>query len=253
MSTTPPGDEGDLQLERSRRIFNAPPAVTALLGILIAVHGVRALLPEETGAWLLLAMAFIPARYSGLGEAFPGGELAVYTSPLTHMLVHGDAIHLALNSAWLLALGGVVAQRIGSVRFIALCVTSGIAGALAFALVNFGLLAPMIGASGAISGLMGAAMRFLLAGAHRGEHAAEAARRPLVPLLQALNDRNVIMATLVFLALNLLAGLGFGLDAESAGIAWEAHLGGYFAGLLSFGVFDAPQQRISQLPKDNIE
>lgn len=253
MSGEPHKDNQPLQLDRQSRIFNAPSAVTALLGVLIAVQASLSLLPEDVRAWLVLALAFIPARYAGLGADFPGGEAAAFTSPVTHMLVHGDLIHLALNCAWLLALGGVVAKRIGNARFLAVCTVSGLAGAFAFAIFNAGLLAPMIGASGAISGLMGAAMRFLLPGSHLEEGAQDAARRPLMPLSFALRDRNVQIASAVFVALNLLAIAGLGASVESAGIAWEAHLGGYLAGLLTFGIFDVPQHRISQLHKIDSE
>ena len=63
---------------------------------------------------------------------------------------------------------------------------------------------------------------------------------PLMPLKTALTDKRVILVTAVFLVANILAVLGLGSVSES-GIAWEAHIGGYFAGLLTFGFFDAAQ------------
>ena len=48
----------------------------------------------------------------------PGGDVATVTSFVTHTIVHGDWVHLGLNAAWLVAFGGAVANRIGSVRFL---------------------------------------------------------------------------------------------------------------------------------------
>ena len=59
-----------------------------------------------------------------------------------------------------------------------------------------------------------------------------------MPLSVALQDRRLVMATLAMVFINVLAIFGFGSVSESGGIAWEAHIGGYFAGLLLFGLFD---------------
>ena len=67
-------------------------------------------------------------------------------------------MHLLINSAWFLAFATPVARRIGPVRFLAFFLLCGVGGALLYLPFNS---APMVGASGAISGLMGAAMRFL--------------------------------------------------------------------------------------------
>ena len=71
------------------------------------------------------------------------------------------AIHLAINSAWFLAFGSVMSRRMGALRFLAFAMCGGIAGALAFLALHPGLLAPVIGASGAVAAMMGGVMRFL--------------------------------------------------------------------------------------------
>jgi len=224
-------------------MFNVPAAVLAVLGLMVAVHVLLQILPEDWNAWLIAALAFIPARYSGYADQLPGGDVTAVTSFLTHTLVHGDWVHLGLNAAWLIAFGGAVANRVGTVRFFLLFGFCAIAGAASFLAVNPGLMMPMVGASGAISGLMGATMRFLFPAIDSEGLAAlrENPRSvPLMPLAVALTDRRVVLVTAVFLLANILAVLGLGSVGES-GIAWEAHIGGYFAGLLCFGFFDAPQ------------
>ncbi|MEO8421349.1 MAG: rhomboid family intramembrane serine protease [Hyphomicrobium sp.] len=224
-------------------MFNVQSSVLAVLGAMVAVHLVRMGLSADWDTWLTLALAFIPARYSGFAAMLPGGDTATVTSFVTHTMVHGDWVHLGLNAAWLVAFGGAVANRIGSVRFLLFFCLCAIAGAATFLVFNPGAMVPMIGASGAISGLMGATMRFLFTAVDgRGLAALREDPRsaPLMPLGTALTDKRVVVVTAVFLVANILAVLGLGSMGES-GIAWEAHIGGYFAGLLTFGFFDAVQ------------
>jgi membrane associated rhomboid family serine protease len=224
-------------------MFNIPGSVLALLALMVAVQVIRLALPADWDTWLTLTLAFIPARYSGFAAQLPGGDIAAVTSFLTHTLVHGDWVHLGLNAAWLVAFGGVIANRIGTTRFLLFFALCAIVGAATFLAFNQGLMAPMVGASGAISGLMGATMRFMFT-AIDGDGLAALRENPrvvpLMPLAAALADRRVVLVTAVFLLANVLAVLGIG-SVGLSGIAWEAHIGGYFAGLLFFGFFDAPQ------------
>lgn len=227
-------------------IFNVPRIVAAVLAALVLVHMVRGLLPSEEDFWLVLAAAFIPGRYAPMGFELPGGEWALWTSPVTHMFMHGDWVHLALNSAWLLAFGGAIAERTGTLRFLAFFVVCGLAGAAAFYLANCTLMQPMIGASGAISGLMGGALRFLFPALDSGglRRSREAPRSvPLMSLGEALMDRRIIVTSAVLVIVNVMTIVGFGSAQNSAGIAWEAHLGGYLMGLFTYGFFDNVSHR----------
>ena len=227
-------------------IFNVPGTVLALIAVLIAVHAGRNLLPIEDNTWLLFAMAFIPARYAGLAAdipaGIPGGDAASITSFVTHMFVHADTVHLAINSAWLLAFGSVLNRRIGALRFLAFFTAGGVAGAVAFLVAHPGLVAPVIGASGAVAALMGGVMRFLFSAIdmQRGYLLRDnPGAIPIMDLRTALTDRRIVIATAAFVGLNLLAIIGFGTFGVAGSIAWEAHLGGYFFGLLAYGWFDS--------------
>jgi len=236
-------------VSRHEPMFNIPGSVLAVIGFLFGLHVLRLSLPEVLDSWLTIALAFIPARYAGFADAIPGGEIAAVTSFLTYAAVHGDLFHLAINVAWLVAFGGVVANRIGTVRFLLFFAFCAIAGAVTFLACNPGLMAPMIGASGAVSGLMGATMRFLFSALDREglRGLRESPQRvPLMPLGQALTDRRVLLVTGAFLVANFLAVLGLG-GISAGGIAWEAHLGGYVAGLLCFGFFERAQPSIHQI------
>lgn len=226
---------------RHEPIFNVPKPVLVVLAVLVLVHLARGLLPDDDDLWVVLAAAFIPGRYGPMGTELPGGDWALFTSPFTHMLLHGDWMHLALNSAWLLAFGGAIAERTGPARFYLFFIVCGLAGAAAFYIANGDLLQPMIGASGAISGLMGGALRFLFPALDSGgfRQLREAPRSVrLMTLGEALTDRRILVTSAILVVVNVLTIVGFGVAQNSAGIAWEAHLGGYALGLFTYGLFD---------------
>jgi membrane associated rhomboid family serine protease len=229
-------------LDQREPIFNVPGVVLVLLVSLLAVHLVLWVLPADENAWLTLVLAFIPARVMGLTADLPGGSIAAATSFVTHQFVHGNLTHLVINSAWLLAFGSPVARRTGALRFIAFFLLCGIAGALLYLAVNGSARILVVGASGAISGLMGAAFRFIFRSMEGGPLGlANASRTPLLSLAETLQDRRILVAIAGWTILNVLLAWGaVGLLDEAAGIAWEAHLGGFYAGLLLYGFFDRP-------------
>jgi membrane associated rhomboid family serine protease len=108
---------------------------------------------------------------------------------------------------------------------------------------HLGAIEPMIGASAAISGAMAAAMRFVFQRDGRFgffRDTAEAARLPVQPLRATLRDRRFLLFLATWIGLNALFGLGtitFGAEAGQE-IAWQAHVGGFFAGLFLFKAFD---------------
>jgi membrane associated rhomboid family serine protease len=109
----------------------------------------------------------------------------------------------------------------------------------------------MVGASAAISGAMAAAMRFAFQrggplGPFRGTDEG-AYRVPATPLSVMLRDPRLIVFLIVWFGVNLLFGLGFVSLAgeDDMPIAWEAHIGGFLAGLVSFVLFDPVQDDAS--------
>jgi membrane associated rhomboid family serine protease len=224
-------------VERRQPIFNVDRSVTGLIALLVAVHLVRSLIPAAWDEEVLIRLGLLPARYADMYTDIPGGTLAGITSFVTHMLLHGSWMHLVINIAWLLAFGGAVAKRLGGIRFLALFVLTGIAGAGFYLLLHWGAIALLIGASGGVSGMFGAAMRFLMPMLRAGGGEA-GTRVPALSLRQLLHDRMTLVVVVAWLFLNL----GFGLLGDPFGgtaeIAWEAHLGGFLAGLFGFGLFD---------------
>ena len=152
-------------------------------------------------------------------------------------------MHIGLNLAWLLPFGTAVARRFGAWRYVAFMLVTAAAGALAYLISHPPEpMAPMIGASAAISGAMAAAMRFVFQQGGPLVLASEATpigfRR--ARLLATLRDPRFLMFLAVWFGLNALFGLGtvsFG-SRRGEQIAWQAHIGGFFAGLVLFNLFD---------------
>jgi membrane associated rhomboid family serine protease len=229
-------------------IFNVPLVVIATVVVLVLVHALRMFaLTDEQDLQFLLTFAFIPARYGSelaASGAFPGGFAADLWTFFTYAFLHADLMHLGLNLAWLLPFGTALARRFGAWRYILFMLVTSAAGALAHLAGHLGALEPMIGASAAISGAMAAAMRFVfqqggpLAAFRDG--ADEAYRVPAATLGATLRDPRFLLFLAVWLGLNVLFGSGTVSFGEGVGqeIAWQAHVGGFFAGLFLFNAFD---------------
>ncbi len=228
-------------------LFNVPTIVIAVLAVLALVHAIRALLlSDQQDVGLLLLFAFIPARFDSsmlLGGSFPGGFGAEIWSFVSYALIHADVTHLGFNAVWLLPFGSAVARRIGPVRFLLLLAVTAAAGAALHLATHAGEMFPMIGASAAISGMMAAAMRFAFQrggplGFWRSEDD-ESYRVPAIPLSGMLRDTRVLAFLGVWFGLNLVFGLGsLPITGADQTVAWQAHIGGFLAGLLLFGLFD---------------
>jgi membrane associated rhomboid family serine protease len=227
-------------------IFNLPPVVAWLSGAFVLVHLARIFVDQETELRFLIWLAFIPARYDGslpLGLLLPGSEAAAVWSFVTYAFLHGDIWHLLVNLVWFLAFGSAVAWRFGPARFLAFFSVTAAAGALAHLITHFGEFAPLVGASAAISGAMAAALRFAFEeggplGFFRG-YGERAFRVPAAPLISALRNPQVLVFLAVWFAINLAFGMGSVPElVGDATIAWEAHIGGFLAGLFLFPLFD---------------
>ncbi len=227
--------------EPAQPMFNVPTSILVLIGLFGLVHGLRSLLSPAQDLAFLIEMAFIPARY--VDGLFSNG-VAGFTSFVTYNFLHGDLTHLGINSIWMLAMGSAVAKRVGTLRFLLFSFVCGLFAALAHLVTHWGEIVPVIGASGAISGHMAAAIRFIFsvpsdrhgAGMLHGNLRAI----PLKPLFLALQDGRVLAILAIWLMTNVVSGLGIISVGDENPIAWEAHIGGFVAGLLLFSVFDFP-------------
>lgn len=270
--------------ERAREpVFNLPGIILAILALLIAVHALREYgLSGTQESYFLQALAFVPGQFTFavdpdavareltrlaeegdrqrlmIAQFLLGNGQPKFWTPLTYAFLHADWTHLIVNGLWLTAFGAPVARRVGAGRLIALFAVTSLAGALAHYLTRPVDLAPVIGASAAVSGLTAAALRFIFQpGAPLGRQSwrgplspEQAVRQPALGLAAAIRDRRVIQFAAIWFAINLAVGLlAVPLGMSENAVAWEAHIGGFLAGFLLFSLFDPPQNADSSEPE----
>lgn len=171
-----------------------------------------------------------------------GGGPKLWTL-VTYALLHGSWTHVLLNTIWLTAFGPPVARRFGSARFLLFMVVASIAGALAQWAAGPMEFAPLIGASAAVSGLMGAATRFAFQpGAPLGpgwQARPDGERLPAATLAGVLVEARPRIFLIIWLVTNFIFGaFARPLGLSDMPVAWVAHLGGFLAGLVLFPLFD---------------
>jgi membrane associated rhomboid family serine protease len=164
-----------------------------------------------------LSLAFRPASL-WRGDWWPG----IFTS----MFIHSGWGHVVMNAIGVLAFAPPVARLMrgakGVAGFLAFYIVTGLAGTVGYALVHPDTFEALGGASGAVFGLMGAALRLL--GRRNGK-------------LRSLGDRRFLVMAAVIMGVNVGAGLiGLAPGAgEGTRVAWEAHAFGFIAGALLIG------------------
>jgi membrane associated rhomboid family serine protease len=186
------------------------------------------------GQNVIYALGSIPAVLFGSREL--PQELQIVppaASVITSMFLHGGWLHLLGNMLYLWVFGNNVEDSMGHGRFIAFYLVCGIAAALAQALPDPTSTVPMVGASGAISGVLGAYMLLypharVLLGLPLGFFIVQLGRFPAIWVLAAWFGMQ--------LAMNLLTPSN-PLEPEGGGVAFRAHIGGFVAGMVLIPLF----------------
>jgi membrane associated rhomboid family serine protease len=229
-------------------ILRAPFIVLALIGIMLVLQLLMAFGGYAQRNAMIVALGLFPARLfaEGLG-GLPGTWVQGVVNLFSYGLLHGSWTHFILNAVWLLAFGAPVARRLGARKFVFLFMACTMLAGLGqiFAAAPNAYLIPIIGASGGVAGLMGAAARFAFADAKWLDPNGQNMHRPLLPLRDVPKRRPVIMFIAIWLIINLAFGLlgPYGMaspDGTALNIAWIAHLVGFFTGLLLIGWLEKP-------------
>ena len=166
----------------------------------------------------------------GLGET-PG---SVYFTLFTSMFMHGGIAHIAGNMLFLWIFGDNIEDRLGHVRYLLFYLLCGVIASLAhvfttaaFASQQSGMLVPSLGASGAISGVLG------------GYILLHPSRRVTVLLFRIFMPVPAYVAIGLWFVFQLVSGLGMlGGGSQQGGVAYAAHIGGFIAGLVLIKFFD---------------
>ena len=166
--------------------------------------------------------------------------ISVYVTLLTSMFMHGGFAHIFGNMLFLWIFGDNVEHRMGHVRYLIFYLVCGVLASLAHVITSVmlatnasSLLIPSLGASGAISGVLGA---YIVLHPHR---------RVTVILFRFLTDVPAYVAIGIWFAFQLISGLGIlGGGSEMGGVAYAAHIGGFIAGLLLVKIFTLGRQPV---------
>ena len=147
-------------------------------------------------------------------------------TPITSMFLHGGILHLAGNMLYLWIFGNNIEDAMGHARFIVFYLLCGIAAVFAQALPDTSSTIPMIGASGAISGVLGAYLLLY-------PHARVLVLIPLGFFLHTMRLKAGIVLGIWF-AMQVISSLASG---DGPGVAWNAHIGGFVAGIVLLPIF----------------
>jgi membrane associated rhomboid family serine protease len=194
--------------------------------------------PEEirTGRDIRTADRVVEAPVTGQQLLLPGLQptpFSVYLTLIISMFMHGGIAHIAGNMLFLWIFGDNVEDRLGHVRYLIFYLLTGVLASLAhvlstimFAVDQSSLLIPSLGASGAISGVLGAYLVL------------HPKRRVTVILFRFLTDVPAYVAVGIWFAFQLISGLGMlGGGSQQGGVAYAAHIGGFIAGVALVKVF----------------
>ena len=204
---------------RKEPMFTAPPLAILIPVVLLVIYGLQSLASPQMQDAIIDSFA-LSAVLLRSGD---------YLLLVSHIFLHGSWLHVGANSAFCLAFATPVVRAMsysgqgwragGVLSYLAFFLICGIVAGLGYCLLNWHSPMKMVGASGAISGLMGAAIRL------RSD--------PFDPDIKGLLNPRVLIMSLTFCIMN--AGLAFAplLAGEGTLVAWQAHIVGYLFGLLA--------------------
>ena len=208
--------------EAARRLS---PVNTILIAGNIAIFGLEL---WDNNALLLTRFALVPVRIAHLQSITPTDAAASLLSLVTSLFIHAGLLHLAGNMLYLFVFGPTVEDRLGHARFFGFYLAAGIVAGLTMVAMAPQSSIPVIGASGAIAGVLGG--YFVL---HPGGRISTVL--PSSFMLRRV-EAPAILYLLIWFGLQLYLGISSGPRGPLlGGVAWWAHVGGFL-----FGVAVAP-------------
>lgn len=197
-----------------QRAINLPPVLIWLIGINVAVQLVRELLSDAADGDIILQFGLVPAAYtSGAGPDL----LSLLIAPITYQFLHGGWLHLGINMITLAAFGVPVVRALGARRFLLFYLSAGVVAGFVHVFFFPDSADPVVGASGAISGVFGAVLMLMR---YVGS----------IPSLLPIAG--------IWIALNVFFGVVGGTPGAGGDpVAWTAHIGGFVYGLAVIRLF----------------
>ena len=182
------------------------------------------------------ALGVIPAVLFGQAQLAPElGWVTPVLTPMTSMFLHGGIFHLLGNMLYLWIFGNNIEDAMGHGRFVVFYLLCGIAAVFSQALPDTSSVIPMIGASGAISGVLGAYLLLY-------PRARVLVLIPLGFFLHTMRLKAGLVLAIWFL-IQIFSSLSAG---DGPGVAWHAHIGGFVAGIILLPIFKRRSVRLFQ-------
>jgi len=206
------------------------PVVTiAWIAICVLVFFYQASLPAGSGETFVFQYGAIPALVFGEADLPEMGvAIPAYATLITSMFLHGGWMHLIGNMLYLWVFGNNIEDVMGHAKYVVFYLTCGILAALSHALTDPSSPIPMVGASGAISGVLGAYILLF-------------PRARVLVIMPGLGTTRVPAGIVLgmWFVMQLLSG-GMSVGSQGGGVAFFAHIGGFLAGMALIGLFKRP-------------
>lgn len=223
--------------------YSRPVVTLALVGINALIFLLELLLGETGQQRLFFTLGMVPARVSLFPASPEVSAVDAFLPLLTSMFLHGGFLHIIGNMWFLWVFGDNIEDRMGHGRFVLFYLLCGVLAGLTHVVMNWNSMVPAIGASGAVSGIMGAYL-MLFPGSR-------------VVTLVTLGwywfrtELPAYVMILYWFVIQLISG-GLSLaagSAEGGGVAWWAHIGGFVAGAVFVWLFrrqERPRVTVSE-------
>ena len=199
------------QNNSSGQLINVPPATLALLLVNICLYILLTIIPKIHYDQVIINFGFIPAVFTYLD----GRLFQYFLTPLTHIFLHADFSHILINMLMLVTFGSIIEKHFGKKYLLLLFFVTAFSGILIHYIIYSESTAPVIGSSGAISGLFGSTLF----------------------MINKAKDKKYIsglwLIALLWVGVSVISGFVNIIPAHDPNsIAWAAHVGGFIAGII---------------------
>ncbi len=204
------------------------PVVTVSVIVLnVAIYIYQLTLSQYQYSAMIFKWGYLPIEYTHFVQVYPQLAVPYGLTVLTSMFVHGGFMHLAGNMLYLWIFGNNIEDHLGKVKFIVFYLISGIAALALFTVTSPASDIPLVGASGAIAGVLGAYV------------ALYPRARVLALVFLGFFIQTVRVPAAILLGFWFVLQLLYGLPSllggtQGGGVAWFAHVGGFAFGYLYF-------------------
>ncbi|WP_354186918.1 rhomboid family intramembrane serine protease [Bartonella japonica] len=234
------GNASFLSEQSKRPLLNVPLIIVVLIVFCSCIYFIpHHLFPYKLYIASLEFFSFIP-------RVFKTEPLKFCHTIISYSFMHGSLKHLTINMAWLLVFGSLLAKHLGGLRFLIFWILTAIISVLTYFVFHQESMVSLVGASGAVSGMMGAVVRYGFALRSLGTSVQNKKfLGSLLPLKKALCSREILIYISIWLSIDFIIGISsVFLEEDSVSIAWEAHIGGFISGFLLISFFDISQKKL---------